>query len=86
MNYDMSNDPYVVDLVNNPMKYRNSEKRIQDAYFKHDTYCYRELKTLVSKYKDTAAELGSSVADWCLYQCIAQFQTQVSQKHKRCIS
>ena len=77
-NYDISKDPYVMDLVSNSDRYHNFTKKLEEACCKNNTYCLRELQTLVSKYKATAEELGSSVADWCLRQCIAQFQKQVS--------
>jgi hypothetical protein len=79
MTYDMHSDPYVFDLINNPNKFRNATKKFEEAYFKKNTYCFRELKTLVAKHKTTAAELGASVADWCLQQCIARFYKQVDK-------
>jgi hypothetical protein len=78
MTYDMHSDPYIFDLVNSPHKYRNATQKFEEAYFKKDTYCFRELKTLVAKHRTTAAELGASVADWCLQQCLARFHKQVN--------
>ncbi|KAF2446838.1 P-loop containing nucleoside triphosphate hydrolase protein [Karstenula rhodostoma CBS 690.94] len=77
MSYDLRSDPYVLDLLNNPNKYHNSTKKLEEATFKQATYCFKELKTLVDKHKTTAAELGVSVADWCLQQCIARFTKQI---------
>ncbi|KAL5455737.1 hypothetical protein PMIN06_004266 [Paraphaeosphaeria minitans] len=74
LNYDIHSDPYVLDLVNNPNKHHNASKKLEDAYFKHTTYSLNELKTLVAKHKTTTAELGPSVADWCLQQAIARFR------------
>lgn len=81
LNYDMYSDPYVLDLRNNPHKYHNAEQLLHSALIKHSTYTYEELKTLVTKHKATTAELGVSVADWCLQQCIARFR-----KHVRCMT
>ncbi|KAL1606833.1 Dicer-like protein 2 [Paraconiothyrium brasiliense] len=77
MTYDMRSDPYLLQLVNNPSKSRKLTKKLEEAIFKKDTYCYNELKSLAIKYEATAAELGPSVADWCLQQCIAQFHKQI---------
>jgi hypothetical protein len=77
MNYDMYSDPYILGLRNNPHMYQNAEGKLQHAFFKHSTYSYEELKTLKAKYEATAAELGASVADWCLQQCIARFRKHV---------
>ncbi|KAJ4356124.1 Dicer-like protein 2 [Didymosphaeria variabile] len=49
----------------------------EETIFKKNTYCYKELKALVDKYEATAAELGATVADWCLQQCIAQLHKQI---------
>lgn len=81
MTYDMHSDPYVLDLVKNSSRYKNVTKKLQDAYFKQATYCFNELKTLVAKYKATAAELGVSVADWSLQQCIARYQKRVGPNY-----
>lgn len=77
-NYDFSKDPYVLDLVYNSSNHDNVGKKIEAAYLERKTYCSKELKSLLSKYESTAKELGVSVADWCLTQCIAQYQNQVS--------
>lgn len=77
-NYDFGNDPYVIDLICRSSNYHSVEKKIQEAYLKRNTYCYRELASLRTKYEQTAEELGFSVADWWLMQSIAQYQKQVS--------
>lgn len=77
-NYDFSTDPYILDLVHNYSNHHNVGKKIEAAYLESNTYCFKELKSLLSKYESTAKELGVSVADWCLIQCIAQYEKQVS--------
>jgi hypothetical protein len=77
-NYDFSKDPYILDLVYNSSNHHNVGKKIEAVYLERNTYCFKELKSLLTKYESTAKELGVSVADWCLTQCIAQYQNQVS--------
>ncbi|KAK7189216.1 dicer-like protein 2 [Paraphaeosphaeria sporulosa] len=81
MNYDIHSDPYVLDLLDNPIKYHNAKKKLEYAYFKHETYSFNELKTLKTKYEATAAELGPSVADWWLQQSIARFRKRSREIH-----
>ena len=76
--YDISKDPYVVDLVTRASRHHDVLKELEETCVKWNTYCLTELKTLLAKYEATAAELGSSVADWCLKQSLLQFQKLVS--------
>lgn len=76
--YDIRKDPYIVELVTNSNNYHNVARKIEEAYINGNTYCLKELKSLVAKYEATANELGPCVADWCLQQCIAQFRKLVS--------
>ncbi|KAJ4297870.1 Dicer-like protein 2 [Kalmusia sp. IMI 367209] len=78
INYDMTKDPYVMDLVARPSVHRNVSKKLEEVYTKHSTHCYQQLKLLFNKYEATAAELGISVADWYLEQTIHQFRNMVS--------
>lgn len=76
--YDISKDPYVLDLVVNSTRHHNALKKLEEVCVKRNTYCLTELKSLLTKYEATAAELGPSVADWCLRQSVLHFQKLVS--------
>jgi hypothetical protein len=63
-NYDLSTDPYVVDLLAKQKQGYNVVTKLEQAFLKQNTYCYEQLKMLHSKSKKMAEELGTSVSEW----------------------
>ncbi|KAH7392744.1 hypothetical protein BKA66DRAFT_568064 [Pyrenochaeta sp. MPI-SDFR-AT-0127] len=71
-NYNLMKDPYVITLLK---REQNSQDilHLQNILMSRKTYCNEQLRTLVSKAKAMADELGSSAMEWYLHQCMAQF-------------
>jgi ERCC4-related helicase len=67
-------DPYVVDLTKKHNEGYDIRNQLEKALIGNKTYCYEELKTLVTKSRDMLEELGPSATDWYLHQCMAQFE------------
>jgi hypothetical protein len=72
-NYDLGTDPYVVGLLAKQNEGCNVSKQLEKVFKSRDTYCYQQLKSLSTKASDMTQELGPSVADWYLNQCITRF-------------
>ncbi|KAF2689197.1 P-loop containing nucleoside triphosphate hydrolase protein [Lentithecium fluviatile CBS 122367] len=76
-NYDLKTDPYVADLLAKQREGYNVLRKLDKVLTKHDTYCYQQLKTLHNKSKDMAEELGTSVSEWYVWQCVEQFDKMI---------
>lgn len=79
-NYDFMADPYVVELLARRQQGHDVIAQLQKVFMKRDTYCYQQLKTLCSKSKDMAEELGVSVSEWYAAPCSSKFR--LTQLHR----
>jgi ERCC4-related helicase len=77
INYELMTDPYVAALLEQHRKGCAVSKQLDKLWVNRKTYCYEQLRTLVSKAKDMAAELGTSAMEYYLHQCMAKFETLV---------
>ncbi|KAF1851800.1 P-loop containing nucleoside triphosphate hydrolase protein [Cucurbitaria berberidis CBS 394.84] len=76
-NYDLMTDPYVVDLLAKQHDGYDTSKQLQKTLISRKTYCSDQLRTLISKAKNMAQELGISAMEWYLHQCMTQFEAMV---------
>jgi ERCC4-related helicase len=72
--YDMMQDPYVVELRKKHRQGQDQTQQLYNVLVKRDTYCWQQLKSLVTKSGAMLEELGLSATDWYLHQCMAQFE------------
>lgn len=75
--YDLSRDPYVLDLLQQQEQGHDISKAYQKVSISRKTYCAEQLRVLVNKAEAMSEELGSSPMEWYLYQCITQFAHMV---------
>jgi ERCC4-related helicase len=75
--YDLTNDPYVVMLVQQQRQGFEVSREMQEVFVGGKTYCKDQLRLLVSKAEATLKELGQSPMEWYLCQCIARFDEMV---------
>ncbi|KAH7090455.1 dicer-like protein 2 [Paraphoma chrysanthemicola] len=75
--YDLRRDPYVVDLINQQQQGHDVSMKVSRVFVSGKTYCRDQLKSLVAKAEAIADELGVSVMEWYVRQCIAQYQDMV---------
>jgi ERCC4-related helicase len=75
--YNLADDPYVVQLVQQQRQGFDISREIQKISVSGKTYCKDQLKLLLSKAEAMLTELGQSPMDWYLCQCIAQFDKMV---------
>lgn len=68
-NYDIANDPYMLSLQK-----KHEFMQWQKLYISRKTYCVEQLKYLVLRTRDMSDELGLSVTEWYLHQCVTQFK------------
>lgn len=80
--YDLMQDPYVLDLLQQQKHGCNVSRQLQKLWDSGRTYCNDELKQLVSKAEAMGQELGSSTMDYYLCQCINRFMdfTRISDE------
>ena len=63
--YDLSQDPYVLELLKQQRQGENVSKQIQKLFVNGGkTYCRDQLRSLVAKAEATLQELGSSPVEW----------------------
>ena len=72
--YDITQDPYVVELKKKHLAGQDQTKQLYDVLVKRDTYCCNQLRSLTTKAGAMLEELGPSATDWYLHQCMAQFE------------
>ncbi|KAF1835975.1 hypothetical protein BDW02DRAFT_546935 [Decorospora gaudefroyi] len=72
--YDLMTDPYVTSLLDQQRKGYDTSRQLSKLWLNHKTYCYDQLKSLVSKAKAMAEELGISAMEYYLQQCMIQFE------------
>ncbi len=75
--YELRTDPYIVDLVNQRRNGFDVTTKLQKVFASGKTYCNEQLKMLVSKAKKMSEELGNSVMEWYLDQCMRKFMKMV---------
>ena len=75
--YDFKQDPYVNHLLERQRQGYDCSRQLQEFAEKHDTYCYDQLKSLYIKVNDMVAELGASLTDWYLCQCISRYNSMI---------
>jgi ERCC4-related helicase len=81
--YDLSQDPYVLDLLQQHEQGYDVLKAIQKVSGSGRSYCRDQLRALVTKAEATSEELGCSSMEWCLCQCVAQFAHMVQGSHSQ---
>jgi ERCC4-related helicase len=83
---DIREDPYVIELCHQNTK--RSERKLQDAFIKRNTYVQATMKKFCRKSVDICQEMGSWAADWYIFEAIRRFldgfrrQDVVSQSYK----
>lgn len=75
--YDLSNDPYVVDLLAQQRLNQDCSKELQKVATTGSTYCKRQLHGIVSKVEAMLDELGESPTEWYLTQCMSKYERTV---------
>lgn len=75
--YDLKQDPYVLELLQQQRQGFDISKKLQKVCVNGKTYCRDQLKLLVEKAEAMLEELGSSPMEWYVRQCIAQFEKMV---------
>jgi hypothetical protein len=68
-NYDLMSDPYVARLRIEQREGYDVTRQLEKVLMKRSTDCYQQLKTLHSKSRDMAEELGTSVSEWYVHHC-----------------
>lgn len=71
--YDLAKDPYVIALLDQQKRGFDVSRQLTKLWNSQKTYCYDQLKQLVSKAEAMAKELGVSAMEYYLHQCIAKF-------------
>ncbi|EUC48275.1 hypothetical protein COCMIDRAFT_2887 [Bipolaris oryzae ATCC 44560] len=74
VNYDLMEDPYVIALLEQQRNGCNVSRQLQKLWDSRKTYCYDQLKQLVSKAEAMAQELGNSVMEHYVHQCVNDFK------------
>jgi ERCC4-related helicase len=72
--YDIMADPYLISLVEQQKNGYDVLKQLDKLWKSHKTYCYDQLKMLLSKAKAMAEELGIAPMEYYLHQCMAKFE------------
>jgi ERCC4-related helicase len=75
--YDLAQDPYVLDLIQQQEQGYGVSQQMQKVYVSGKTYCREQLRSLVAKVEATLQELGPSTMKWYLGQCLTQFEKMV---------
>lgn len=75
--YDLSQDPYTRDLLCRQEAGADVSRQLQKLFSSQSSYCVEQLKTLASKSRDLAQELGLPAAEWYLHQCMEKFEKSV---------
>jgi ERCC4-related helicase len=83
IDYDIEQDPYVLQLLQQRQRGDDVSKAMQKVFVSGNTYCRNQLASLVTKAEATSQELGTSVMEWYLYQCIAQFDRMVHMSNSQ---
>ena len=73
--YDLSTDPWVEYLVD--LGDQRSQRKLEEQVMKPDTYCYKQLKLLHQRTAHLQDQLGISMAEWYVSQCIQRFKDAV---------
>lgn len=71
---DIENDPYVKTLRKRPL----AERKLQEAIWKGQTYCNKQLKTFVNRSDHIYEELGTWATDYFIHASIEQFKASIS--------
>ncbi|CAN9153372.1 unnamed protein product [Alternaria alternata] len=71
--YDLAKDPYVIALLDQQKRGFDVSRQLTKLWNSQKTYCYDQLKQLVSKAEAMSEELGVSAMEYYLHQCIAKF-------------
>jgi hypothetical protein len=71
LNYDFETDPYIIELLAKKSQGNDVEMKLRKVLMSKKTYCYQELRKLLSRSKAMAEELGTSVSEWYvnLFRC-----------------
>ncbi|KAI0591579.1 Dicer-dimer multi-domain protein [Pyrenophora tritici-repentis] len=72
--YNLQRDPYVIALLDQHSKGYDVSRQLNKLWSSRKTYCYDQLKQLKNKAEAMADELGTSVMEGYLRQCIATFE------------
>ncbi|KAL7773560.1 hypothetical protein CFE70_003525 [Pyrenophora teres f. teres 0-1] len=72
--YDLQKDPYLIALLDQHSKGYDVSRQLDRLWSSRKTYCYDQLKQLKNKAEAMADELGTSVMEFYLRQCIATFE------------
>jgi ERCC4-related helicase len=72
--YDLAKDPYVISLLDQQNQGFDVSRQLTKLWNSHKTYCYDQLKQLVSKAQAMAEELGVSAMEHYVHQCIFMFE------------
>jgi ERCC4-related helicase len=75
--YDLSQDPYVLELLQQRQQGYDISKQMQKVFVSGKTYCSDQLRQLVAKAEATSQELGPSAMEWYLTQCMSHFEVFV---------
>jgi ERCC4-related helicase len=75
--YDLAHDPYVLELLKQRDQGYDVSRQIQKVYVGGKTYCREQLRSLVAKVEATLEELGPSIMEWYLSQCLTKFEKMV---------
>ncbi|KAF7197165.1 Dicer-like protein 2 [Pseudocercospora fuligena] len=71
--YDLSTDPYVLELTERDDE--KSRKELEKTIMKRKTYCLDQLRALDIRAGFLLEQIGASMADWYVAACIRQFRS-----------
>ncbi|KXT08533.1 hypothetical protein AC579_5406 [Pseudocercospora musae] len=71
--YDLSTDPYVLELTEQDDE--KSRKELEKTMMKRKTYCLDQLRALDIRAGFLLEQLGASMADWYVVACIRRFRS-----------
>jgi len=75
--YDIGADPYINYLLTEGSDEPNVPRKLERAYLSRNTYCYQQLRTILTKSESIGVELGACVTDWYIQQSVARFHAKL---------
>jgi len=75
--YDLSHDPYVLELLKQRRDGYDVQKQIEKVSVSKKTYCRDQLKSLLTKAEAMAQELGIPCMEWYMHQTVTKFAQMV---------
>ncbi|RMZ74207.1 dicer 2 [Pyrenophora seminiperda CCB06] len=76
--YNLQTDPYVIALLDQHSNGYDVSRQLNKLWNSQKTYCYDQLKQLKNKAEAMAEELGTSVMECYLRQCISMFENMAT--------